>query len=365
MPGVVTRHSEAMPAPPGVLVLLTDPALRDDTERVAAAAAVTVVHADQPSSPKAWTAAAAVLIDAPAARRCAGHPLPRRDRVLLVCRAEPGPADWEAAISVGAQQVLTLPQQEADLVVLLSDAAGAVRDDAERGPVAAVVSGRGGAGGSVFAAALAMGSPEALLIDTDPWSGGIDLLLGAEDTPGLRWPELSLRGGRVGYPALRDALPRTGGVTVLANGRAGADIDPHALSAVVEAGSRGGATVVCDLPRRSTAAAEVALDAADLVVVVATADVRTCAAAAAMVPWLSSLNANVGVVVRGPAPGGLRAAEVAAMVGLPLLAAMRPQPALAAALERGGLRVARRCPLDTAVRRVLGVLRHHPAAEAA
>ncbi|TFV54284.1 AAA family ATPase [Mycobacterium sp. PS03-16] len=353
-----------MPAPPGILAMLTDPALRDDTDRVAAAAAVPVIHAEQPSSPKAWLAAAAVLVDEPAARRCAGR-LPRRDWVLMVCRAEPAATDWEAAISVGAQRVVLLPRQEAELVVLLSDAAGAVGDEAARGPVAAVISGRGGAGGSVFAAALAMGAPEALLIDTDPWSGGADLLAGLEDATGLRWPELSLRGGRVGYPALRDALPRTGGLTVLANGRAGSDIDAHALSAVIEAGSRGGATVVCDLARRSTAAAEVALDAADLVVVVATADVRTCAAAAAMVPWLSSLNANVGVVVRGPAPGGLRAAEVAASVGLPLLAAMRPQPALAAALERGGLRIPRRSPLATAARRVLGVLRHHPAVEAA
>jgi len=154
-------------------------------------------------------------------------------------------------------------------------------------------------------------------------------------------------------------------VTLLANGRGGGEIDPTALAAVVEAGSRGGATVVCDVPRRSTAAAEVALDTADLVIVVVTAEVRACASASAMVPWLSAINPNVGLVVRGPAPGGLRASEVAGSVGLPLLAATRPQHGVAQALERGGLRMSRRSPLAATAHRVLTVLQRHPAEAAA
>ncbi|MDO3640201.1 AAA family ATPase, partial [Mycolicibacterium sp. KC 300] len=46
----------------GVLALLSDPSLRDDVDRVAAAAGVTVVHAGEPSGRKAWAAAAAVLL---------------------------------------------------------------------------------------------------------------------------------------------------------------------------------------------------------------------------------------------------------------------------------------------------------------
>jgi len=128
------------------------------------------------------------------------------------------------------------------------------------------------------------------------------------------------------------------------------------LAAVVEAGSRGGATVICDLPRRSTGAVETVLDAADLVVVVASADVRSCAAAAALAPWVSAANPNAGVVVRGPSPGGLRSSDVARIVGLPLLAAMRAQPGVADVLERGGLQLRRRSPLAAASRRVLGML---------
>ncbi|OMC31788.1 AAA family ATPase [Mycobacterium sp. GA-1841] len=356
--------SKSSTSPPGtVLALIGDPLLREDVSRVAAAAGVGLVLVDEPSGRKAWTAAVAVLLDGPGALRCAARALPRRTRVILVGRAQPQPEDWQAAISVGAQQLVTLPAEDADLVAALSEAA--CRDDAGRGPAVAVLGARGGAGASVFAVALAQSAPEALLVEADPWSGGIDLVAGSEELPGLRWPDLALQGGRLAYPALRDALPRRNGVSVLASGRSGAEIEAGPLGAVVEAGCRGGVTVVCDVPRQPTAAAETALDAADLVVVVTPADVRACTAAAAARPWLLACNPNAGVVVRGPSPGGLRAAEVARIVELPLLAAMRPQAGIAEALERGGLRVRPRSPLGSAARRVLSVLARHPAQAAA
>jgi hypothetical protein len=122
--------------------------------------------------------------------------------------------------------------------------------------------------------------------------------------------------------------------------------------------------VICDLPRRSTGAVETVLDAANLVVVLAQADVRSCAAASAIARWVSAANPNAGVVVRGPSPGGLRSADVAQIVGLPLLAAMRAEPRVGDALERGGLRLGRRSPLAIAARRVLAVLRQRRVAAA-
>lgn len=349
-----------------VLAVLGDPLLRGEVARVAAAAGVDLVEVPSPSGRKAWLSASAVLLDTPAAQRCAERGLPRRDRVLVVGCHEPEPADWQAAIAVGAQHVLTLPRQDTDLVAMLSES---VVDDGggRRGPAVAVVGAKGGAGASVFAAALALSAsaPGALLIDADPWSGGIDLVIGSEDRPGLRWTDLALQGGRLGYAALRDALPRRGEVSVLSGGRTGVDITAAALRAVIDAGCRGGALVIVDVPRRSTDAAEAALEAADLVVVVAAADVRSCAATTAVKPWIAACNPNIGLVVRGPAPGGLLAAEVAAIVDLPLLASMRPRPGLDEALERGGLRLAHRSPLAAAARRVLGVLAQHPVREAA
>jgi secretion/DNA translocation related CpaE-like protein len=353
-----------MTAGNGILALVGDPAIRDDVDRVAAAAGLPVVHASDPSGRKVWTAAVAVLLDVAAARRCAHRALPRRGRVVLLVRSEPRAADFQAAIAIGAQQVITLPGHDGELMAELSDAAEASRDTGRRGAVVGVIAGRGGAGASVFATALAQAAPDALLIDADPWGGGIDLVLGSEGETGLRWPDLTVQGGRLSYSALRDALPQRRGVTVLSGNRAGNDIDAAPLGAVIDAGSRGGATVICDLPRRSTGAVETVLGAADLVVVMAPADVRSCAATAAIVPWVSAVNPNAGVVVRGPSPGGLRSVDVAKIVGLPLLAAMRAQPGVADALERGGLRLRRRSPLAAAARRVLEVLHQHQAAAA-
>jgi secretion/DNA translocation related CpaE-like protein len=348
-------QSGAMSTSGGVLALVSDPGLRNDVDRVGAAVGVRVVHTSEPSSRKVWEVASAVVLDAETVCRCAELALPRRSRVFLVGHAEPQSKQWEAAIAVGVQRVLVLPDREDDLVAELSDAVQARRTDG-RGAVLAVIGGRGGAGASVFATSLAFAAGNALLVDVDPWGGGLDLALGGEAEVGLRWPDLALQGGRVDYGALREALPARDGVTILSAGRGATEVDAVAFEAVLDAGRRGGATVVCDLPRRATPAVEAALDAADLVVLVSPADVRSCAAAAAMGRWLAASNPNVGLVVRGPSPGGLRPADVAQLVGLPTLAAMRAQPGVASMLERGGLNLRRRSPLASAARRVLAVL---------
>ena len=125
---------------------------------------------------------------------------------------------------------------------------------------------------------------------------------------------------------------------------------------MVDAGRRGGATVVCDIPRQLSPAAICALQFADLVVVVTSCDVRAIAATTAMLSVLRSVNPAVGLVVRGPSPGGLVAKEVADEAEAPLLAAMRPEPMLAQRLEQGGLRLGRRSPLTRAAGMVLDVV---------
>jgi secretion/DNA translocation related CpaE-like protein len=281
--------------------------------------------------------------------------------VLLVVGTQPSDDVWKAAISIGAERVLSISEHDDELVAALSDAGESSASIAGRGDVVAVIGGRGGSGASIFSAALAITAVDPLLIDVDPWGGGIDMLLGGEGQPGLRWPDLSLQCGRLNYAALREALPNHRGICVLSATRRGAQIGAGPLQAVIDAGRRGGVTVVCDLPRRLTAAAEAALDEADLVVVVGQCDVRCCAAIAAMASTLTTVNPNVGLVVRGPSPGGLRAAEAAQATGLPLLTAMRAEPGLAARIERGGLHLPRRSALAAAARRVLAVLDHHSA----
>nr|WP_155763961.1 septum site-determining protein Ssd [Mycobacterium asiaticum] len=338
--------------------MLTERDLRDEMDRVGAAVGVRVVHAGRshPVSRKTWSAAAAVVLDEAAADRYGRTTLPRRAHVSILTNTEARAQTWAAAVAVGAERVLTLPQQEQELVAEVAQAAESAREQCVRGDVVAVIGSCGGAGASMLAVALAQTAPNALLLDLDPWGGGIDLLLGGEAAPGLRWPDLALQGGRLSWPAIREALPRHRGISVLSGTRHGYEVEAGPVDAIVDAGRRGGVTAVCDLPRRLSEATHLALGAADLVVLATRCDVRACAAAATLGPLLTSINPNVGLVVRGPAPGGLRAAEVADITGLPMLAAMRAEPRLAERLEHGGLRLGRRSALGAAARSVLSVL---------
>ncbi|CAM2883080.1 hypothetical protein BST27_24115 [Mycobacterium intermedium] len=344
----------------GLLAQLSDAHLRDELDRVAAAVGLRVVHVGGRTavSRKAWSAAAAIVLDEAAAARCGQAALPRRTHVTVLTSAEVATATWAAAISVGAQQVLRMPEQERELVRELAEAAESTRGDQLRGSVAAVIGGCGGAGASVLAVATAQAAAEALLVDLDPWGGGLDLLLGGEEAPGVRWPDLSLQGGRLTWSAVRDALPRQHGISWLSGTRQGRELEAGPVEAVLDAGRRGGVTVVCDLARRLTDATLTALDCADLVVLVTPCSVRGCAATTAIAPVLAAVNPNLGLVVRGPSPGGLRAAEVADIAGVPLLASMRFQPRLAEQLEHGGLRPRSRSALADAAGRVLEVLSH-------
>ena len=295
-------------------------------------------------------------------------PLLAQRRWVLLHRGPPDAELWRTAFECGAERTVELPAHGELLVDLLAEV---VDGRAPRsGRVLAVLGGCGGAGASVLAAATAATAArrgdEALLLDADPLGGGLDLVLGTESADGLRWSGLAVSGGRLAAGALQQALPRSelgaGRLSVLAcdRGAEPAGLTADAVRAVLDAGRRSGQTVVCDLPRNLPEPAAAALRQADLALVVVPAQVRACAAAAQVVAGISGATSGpVFAVVRGPAPGGLSAADVSAAVGLDVLAAVRAQPSLPAALDRGGLCSAsgrRRGSLLAAAREILSTV---------
>lgn len=338
-----------------ILALVDDATLLDGLRRVAAAADRTLDESVPPVTRRPWLDAAAIVVDSDTARACATA-LPRRPGIVLVCAGPAGLTDWQAAAAIGAEHVLGLPDDEVELLAVLGAAAEPSRGS---GTVLTVVGGAGGAGASTLAAALAWAAAldrtaTALLVDADPFGAGLDILAGLEDRPGVRWPGLTVDGGRISARALLDAVPRwTPRLGVLA-GEAGANPPgAHALAAVVDAARGAGATVICDVGRTFGELADTAVGAADLTILVTQARVGAALSAVRAAAWLAERTTEAGVVVRGPAPGGLRAVDVADVTGLPLLAAMRPQPGLAESLDRGGLRLRRRSPLLAAATAVL------------
>ncbi|SDD82006.1 septum site-determining protein Ssd [Actinokineospora iranica] len=355
-----------MPRP---LICVHDDALLDDVLRLAAAAGAEIHRAADVTEIRAhWHDAPLILLDAQAAAACQAAALPRRDSVVLATAGPPPPTMWERAVALGAEHVVALPDAETWLVGALADATEAPASTT--GKVLAVIGGRGGAGASVFAAAVALTALDlghnALLVDCDPLSGGLDLVLGAEDHPGLRWPDLRLKAGRVPISSLHASLPgRTKAstrLTLLSTSRDGEGPTPEAVAAILDAGKRAGETVVCDLPRTPDPAARAALDRADLTVIIVPAELRATAATKRVATHLTTRGIRAALVVRGPSPARLRPQDIATAVGLPLLATLRSDPSLVQALDHGTFHLRPRSPLSRAARTVLRALAHptHP-----
>ncbi|OLR89721.1 septum site-determining protein Ssd [Actinokineospora bangkokensis] len=347
------------------VVCVRDTELVAEVLRTAAAAGVEAHRVGGVEGLRAhWSAAPLVVLDAAVAQECHAAGLPRRESVVLVGSDPPAAAVWEWAVALGVTRVARLPAERTWLTGAFADAADTPAGAAGR--VLAVVGGRGGAGASTFAAAVGLSALElgcgALLVDCDPLGGGLDLVLSAEDQPGLRWPDVRLRSGRVPIASLHSALPGTtragARLTLLSGSRDGEGPAPEAVAAVVEAGRRGGETVVCDLPRAPDAAAHAALDRADLVVVVVPAEVRAVAAARRVVAHLHDRGARPQLVARAPGPAALRPEAVAEAVGIPLLAVVRTDPAVARSVEEGRFRVRR--SLGQGARAVLRTLATPP-----
>jgi secretion/DNA translocation related CpaE-like protein len=341
-----------------------DDELLDETLRLlAAAGAEPEVATGGPALRRAHRQAPLVLLGADALDFREVRALPRRPGVVVVARAELPPAGWAAAVELGAERVAVLPADEA---WVLQRAGAALREPVERGRLVVVGGACGGAGASTLAAAVALvaaaGGTGALLVDGDPWGGGLDLLLGAEAAEGLRWPDLDGLRGRVSGEAVMAALPTVGGVGVLAASRSATTAPcPEAVAAVVEAGRAGGWPVVVDLPRGSLAAeagvTAALLADADLAVLVVPARVRAACAARVLVnggegaPWSAAR-----LVVRR-VPGGLAPDEVADVVGRPVLAAFAHDRSAVARSERGEPPpVGARTPCGAAARAVLAAL---------
>lgn len=320
------------------LVVTQDEGLLDDVLRLASAASMAVdVRAEVGTARSAWVAAPMVIVGSDLVTHVARASLPRRDGVVLVGLDLDDAGVWQRAVEVGAEHVVFLPDAEHWLTDRIADCAelrGA------GGVLIATIGGRGGAGSSTLAVALATTAARrhlrTMLVDADPLGGGLDLVVGGEDTAGLRWPQLDPGRGRVSGAALADALPRVGELTVLSWDRSDVlAVPPESMEAVLAAGQRSCDLVVVDLPRAVDESARVALERSATTLVVVPAEIRATAAAGRVCTAVCVAARDVRVVVRGPSPSGLTGRDVTQALGLPLAGELRPEPGLAVALERG------------------------------
>lgn len=198
-----------------------------------------------------WRRAPAVFVDAPAARRLAGRP--HCEGAIFLVRSDTEAEDVQVAKVLAPVYSASLPADNVDIVELLGR--GDVRPDVpkpsdyqdrsnhlkqQHNPTSSastdvitapgikpvpnalpaptdatatclmLVPAVGGAGASIAAAASALvlsRERPICLVDADALAGGIDLVLGMETEPGLRWQDFSAADGRLDGAALYEALP--------------------------------------------------------------------------------------------------------------------------------------------------------------
>jgi len=309
-------------------VVSGNPEVRDLVATAAAALGQRATVFDVEGLPAPWQAATTIFIGVDAAAEVAALSLARRDRVYLVGRDVAGAALW--SMPLGAE-VIVLPEGRAWLSSVL---AGSVVEG--QGRLTAVLGGSGGVGASTLAAALAWRAARAgksvALVDVDRLGGGIDLLLGAEEVPGWRWPRFGGADGVLGD--LREFLPELDGVAMVSMAR-GPDLDlpREPLAAVLGSLRRGFDELVIDPGRANSLAARESLRLAGRTLLVVAGSVRGLAAAAQTLRACEPSGCEV--VVRAMPAARVPNEVVEEALGLPVVGRIRHEPRLAAAAERG------------------------------
>ncbi|MFD0684095.1 septum site-determining protein Ssd [Actinomadura fibrosa] len=348
------------------LIVTADPALADGLLRLAAAAdahAEVAYGADEARA--AWTWPALILVGADLAQEVAAAALPRRPGVVLVAAEEATAETYRMAVAISAQDVAVLPDHEAWLVDAFATAG---EPEGTWGATVCVVGARGGAGASVLAAALGLSAAgtglRTLLVDADPFGGGVDLMLGLEGHEGVRWHDLAERRGRLSTATLREALPRCGDLSVLSWRRGEpVTVADEAVLSLFDAAVRGFDLVIVDVPRYPGEIGRAALRAADVTFLLVPAEVRATVAADGLSRALRRDTADLRLIVQGPAPGGLTPEIVAKALELPHAGAYERDRRLPAAVEEGDLaRLCRRGPLTDFCDGVLADLALQPYA---
>lgn len=311
-------------------------------------------------SPPALVAGPGAVRMSAMTRAWADPDLPRsRVGPSVVVVTEQGDDDriWRAALEAGADRVAVLPGAEPWLLDLLVDAVTSVTPSG----VIAVTAARGGAGASTTATVLSTTAARCglrtALVDCDPSGGGLELLLGLEAEPGMRWPDLATARGRLQPGLLTARLPTADGVWVLSwpggSGAEAREVPVPALDAVVRAARREFDLVVVDVPRWSAATQRWIVPRCRCLVFLVPAEIRAVAAAQRALDSLRELTTDIRLAVRGPAPTGLPAEAVAEALRLPLSGRLRHEPVVAASSDRGELPVLHRGPLVSFCRSLL------------
>ncbi len=245
---------------------------------------------------------------------------------------------WGTAANLASSRVVILPHGSG----WLAEHLGRRLNPVAAGSVVGFLGTAGGCGVSTLAfwcaRTLAGQGRPTLLVDGQPLHGGLDLALGLEDRPGVRWHDLRELRGTLNAGQLRSALPAAGNLSVLSHaarptdaGDAGEGME--SAVAVLDAARGAYDVTLVDLGGRSHSGRALAA-ACDHLVLLVPSRPRSVAALEAVLPGYGSV--QVTVVLRGPVLDGLDAWHLADRAGRPGPLPYLPFVRGAAMAEAGG-----------------------------
>jgi len=349
----------------GVLLVASDAQLVDQVLQLAGIVGINVlVTADGPAARTQWREPELILVASGLLAQVQGAV---RRRNVLVIDDPSTPMDagdkaelWTRALAVGAELLIALPGDEPELVRRLRDVADG---PSRQGLVVGVIGACGGAGASTLAIGLALAASaqgdRVLALDADPMGGGLDLHLGAEDLPGVRWPDLLRTSGRLSAATLDYAMPHMNGVAVLAHARTSAaePIPPEAMVALLDTAVRGYDLVVADIGRvmladrpasvplshaddpgprqvESGDCTELVLERSQALILLLPNRIAAVAAGMNLLQRIGSARSSIHLVIRQRSRG-LSAADIGDALGVQPTAVLSDQSAVASAGEQG------------------------------
>ncbi|MDQ0868054.1 secretion/DNA translocation related CpaE-like protein [Arthrobacter sp. V1I9] len=317
-----------------VLLVTSSPFLRAEVERIVAAAGARLrVVADALEAGRYWDGTAAVLVGSDI------RELPPRRQAPAVLVGLDGEGDslWHLAAALGAERVAVLP----DAAAWLADHLSRSRSPGPGGLILGVTGGCGGAGATTAAiwiaqAAAGMGA-SVLLIDGDPWGGGLELAIAAEESAGLRWPDLSEARGSIDPGQLSDSLPVSGGFSFLswpASREQPVPVAAATTAGVLDAARRGYELVVVDIGRGTGPLLAYGWDC-DRIMMVVPAQLKAAVAAVRLLQEFPPIEA--ALLVRGRPGAALDGSLISEAIGLPVLGRVPELRGVSAAMESGRL----------------------------
>ncbi|MGP0224659.1 septum site-determining protein Ssd [Paenarthrobacter sp. NCHU4564] len=317
-----------------ILLVTGNPHLEEEATRIVAAAGGNLrAVPDIGDAMHGWDHADAVLIGSDI-REIPPH---RQVPAILLGTAAEGDGLWKLAAAVGADRVAVLPEAAGWLAEHLS-LSGSPEPG---GSVLGLIGGSGGAGATTAAVWLAQAAAShgirTLLIDGDPWGGGLELAVTADEPPGLRWPDFTGTRGSIDPSQFHDSLPVAGGFAFLSWPGTRAPVvtpDPAAVAAVMDAARRSFEAVVVDIGRSGDGLRTLAWDC-DRTLLLTLAHLKPAVAASRILAELPPV--DTALLVRDGKPAAMDADVIAGSLGLPLLGTVPGIRGVAAATEQGRL----------------------------